>query len=213
MTAALAPNVAVKRIYGLTGGIASGKTYVSDQLASLGAVVVDTDLIARKVLATGSTGLQQLIAELGADFLQADGSLDRRKLRNAAFAQPAIRHRLEAITHPRILDIAKTQATASNLGSYVLVVIPLLNDKNRYDFVSDVIVVDCAKTTQICRLTQRDGMSEALALQMLNAQITRKERLTLADHVIVNDDFSGLDQRLNLTQPLELLHQKLSYNP
>jgi dephospho-CoA kinase len=200
-------------VYGLTGGIASGKTFVADRLASLGAVLVDTDLLAREIVAPGSDGLNALIAAIGTDFLQADGQLDRRKLRSAVFAQPALRQTLEAITHPRILALAKQRATGSETGrysgSYVLVIIPLLKDKLRYDFISDVVVVDCQAATQISRLTHRDGISDALAKNMLAAQISRTERLKLADHVIINDDFSGRDRRLNLTSAITELHQKL----
>lgn len=209
----MASNAKNPPIYGLTGGIASGKTYVADRLASLGAMLIDTDLLAREIVAPGSDGLNALIAAMGADFLQADGQLDRRKLRSAVFAQPALRQTLEAITHPRILTLAKRRATGSdtgsNSGSYVLVIIPLLKDKQRYDFISDVVVVDCQAATQISRLTHRDGISDALAKNMLAAQIGRAERLKLADHVIINDDFSGHDRRLNLTSVIAALHQKL----
>jgi len=209
MTSALAQRAGVRRIYGLTGGIASGKTYVTDQLALQGAVIVDTDLLAREVLAPGSIGLQRLIAEMGADFLQASGELDRRKLRSAVFAAPALRQRLEAITHPRILALARMRALAANSECYVLVVIPLLKDRRRYDFIEEIVAVDCTRQTQISRLIQRDGISEAFARSMLDAQISRSDRLKIADHVLVNDDFSGQDRRLNLTHALALLHQRL----
>jgi len=209
MTAVSTHSTHVKRIYGVTGGVASGKTFVADQLALQGAVIVDTDLLAREVLAPGSVGLQALIAEFGTEFLQADGALDRRKLRDAVFAKPALRQALEAITHPRILALARMRALAENLGSYVLVVIPLLKDKQRYDFIEEIVVVDCARLTQISRLIQRDGISEMLAQRMLDAQINRSDRLKIADHVIINDDFSGKDRRLNLTDALALLHRRL----
>jgi len=199
----------VKRIFGLTGGIASGKTFVADQLALKGAAIVDTDLLAREVLAPGSIGLQALIAEIGKTYLQPTGELDRRKLRDAVFAEPALRQTLEAITHPRILALARMRAIAENFGSYVLVVIPLLKDKRRYDFIEEILVVDCAQSTQISRLTQRDSIGETLAQSMLNAQISRNDRLKIADHVIINDDFSGQDRRLNLTNALALLHRRL----
>jgi dephospho-CoA kinase len=197
-------------IFGLTGGIASGKTFVADQLALRGAMIVDTDLLAREVVAIGSEGLQVLVAAIGSGFLQADGALDRRKLRLAVFEQPAIRQTLEAITHPRILALAKERALSVNSDSVVLVVIPLLKDKQRYDFVRDVIVVDCAEATQISRLTTRDQIDNDLAKSMLAAQISRKDRLKFADHVVINDDFSGQDLRLDLTFALDALHRVLA---
>lgn len=197
-------------VFGLTGGIASGKTFVADQLALRGAEIVDTDLLAREVVATGSEGLQALIAEIGSAFLQADGALDRRKLRAAVFEQPALRQKLEAITHPRILALARSRALSMNSGSFVLVVIPLLKDKLRYDFLRNVIVVDCAEGTQISRLIARDQISAGLAQRMLAAQISRSARLRFADHVIINDDFSGQNRRLDLNFAIDSLHRILA---
>ena len=173
---------------GLTGGIASGKSFVSDQFAALGAAIIDTDILARAVLAPGSAGLAALIAALGADILDANGALDRRALRARVFADANVRAQLEAITHPRIrnLVLAGVRESAAR-APYALVVVPLMAEKGRYDFLSEIVVVDCSVASQVQRLMQRDEIDATLAHQMLSAQATRSERLKIADHVLSND--------------------------
>ena len=178
---------------GLTGGIASGKSFVSDQLGALGAQVIDTDILAREVLSPGTAGLQEVCAQFGASVLQADGSLDRKRLREIVFNDPSARKTLEAITHPRIRAsvIARWQSLSMASGPYALIVVPLMAEGGRYDFLQQVIVVDCLPQTQLQRLMQRDGIEQALAQKMLDAQASRGSRLKLADHVLSND----LDRR------------------
>ena len=173
---------------GLTGGIASGKSFVSDQFAALGAAIIDTDLLARAVLAPGSQGLTELIAAMGRDILDEGGALDRRALRARVFADATARATLEAITHPRIraLVIASVQESAGR-APYALVVVPLMAEKGRYDFLRDIVVVDCSVASQIQRLMQRDNIDANLAQQMLSAQASRDGRLKIADHVLSND--------------------------
>ncbi len=174
---------------GLTGGIASGKSFVSDQFAALGAAIIDTDILARAVLAPGSEGLAALIADLGADILDANGALDRRALRARVFADANVRAQLEAITHPRIRDLVLAGVRESvGRAPYALVVVPLMAEKGRYDFLSEIVVVDCSVASQVQRLMQRDDIDATLAHQMLSAQATRSERLKIADHVLSNDD-------------------------
>ncbi len=191
---------------GLTGGIASGKSFVSDQFAALGAAIIDTDILARVVLAPGSAGLAAVIAILGADVLAANGTLDRRALRARVFADANVRAQLEAITHPRIRDLVLAGVRESAARApYALVVVPLMAEKGRYDFLSEIVVVDCSVASQIQRLMQRDEIDATLAHQMLSAQATRSERLKIADHVLSNDDAD----RTALCENIAALHARI----
>ena len=172
---------------GLTGGIASGKSYVSDQFAALCAAIIDTDLLAREVLAPGSEGLTAVLAAFGPDILDATGALDRRALRTRVFADSDARAQLEVITHPRIEALALAGVQESIGAPYALVVVPLMAEKGRYEFLSDIVVVDCSVASQIQRLMLRDDIDANLAQKMLSAQASRAERLIIADHVLGND--------------------------
>lgn len=178
-------------IVALTGGIASGKTAASDHFAKLGASIVDTDLLAREVVAPGSEGLAALVAALGASILAADGSLDRRGLRERVFADPTARAQLEAITHPRIRALAAHRAREATEAPYVIVAIPLLRARpvpgSNYDFLDRVLVIDVPEDLQLARVMARDTIDRGLAEAMLAAQPSRAARLALADDVLVND--------------------------
>ncbi|MEL7024338.1 MAG: dephospho-CoA kinase [Pseudomonadota bacterium] len=170
---------------GLTGGIASGKTQVSTMLAALGASIVDTDVIARDVVAPGSDGLQQIIAKFGDQFLLPDGALDRAALREYVFQDPSARKGLESITHPLIgAEVMRGIAEAD--GNYTVVVVPLLTGSRLRQVMDRVLVVDCDAGLQMRRLLARDGISPQLALSMLAAQASRDSRLTIADDVVNN---------------------------
>lgn len=170
---------------GLTGGIASGKSTVADLFAMQGVPVIDTDLIAREVVAPGTPGLAAVLAAFGQDVLQPDGTLDRRRLRALAFATTARRLELEAILHPRIRSRMEEQCRSSG-GPYQLLVIPLLLESGLATRVDRVLVVDCSESIQRTRLMVRDGESEASADRILSAQLDRETRLSRADDVVVN---------------------------
>jgi dephospho-CoA kinase len=170
---------------GLTGGIASGKTLVSRQFAALGVPVIDTDELAREVVAPGSEGLAAVRERFGDDVLAADGSLDRRALRARVFADPQARRDLEGITHPRIRALVEARAAAAG-GPYQIIVIPLLVESGRRTTVDRVLVVDCPESLQLERLLARDGGSREQAEAILAAQASRAQRLAVADDVIVN---------------------------
>lgn len=182
---------------GLTGGIASGKTTVSRLFAGLGVPIIDSDEIARDVVAPGTAGLAAIAARFGADVLQPDGSLDRRRLRELVFADPAARRDLEAITHPAIrAEMDRRSALAG--GPYQMLAIPLLVEggaaRGRVD---RVLVVDCPEDVQIRRVMARDHSTEAQARAVLAAQVSRATRLAAADDVIVNDgDLAGLRRQV-----------------
>ena len=171
---------------GLTGGIASGKSTVASLFGALGVPVIDTDLIAREVVAPGTPGLEAVVSAFGKDVLLPDGTLDRRRLRELAFATAGQREQLEAILHPRIR--ARMEAlSASAGGPYQILVIPLLVESGLDDRVDRVLVVDCSEAVQRARLRVRDGESAAGAERLLTAQVDRATRLTRADDVLVND--------------------------
>ena len=186
---------------GLTGGIASGKTTVANLFAELGAPVIDTDIIAREVVAPGQPALDEIAAAFGDRVLQPDGSLDRGALRARIFASEEDRRTLEAITHPRIRAEALRQADAAG-GPYQLIVVPLLVQSPLRGSVDRVLVVDCPEKLQIERLVARDGESEVGARRILAAQSSRGERLAIADDIITND--GGLE---DLREQVAALHE------
>ena len=171
---------------GLTGGIASGKSLVADRFGELGANVIDTDIIAREVVAPGQPALAEIAAEFGDGVIADDGTLDRPAMRSIIFSDDDARRRLEAIVHPRIRETALRRA-AEGHGDYQLLVVPLLTESPIRAEVDRIIVVDCDENDQIRRLIARDGESEGGARRILAAQASREERLAIADHVIRND--------------------------
>ena len=169
----------------LTGGIASGKSTVADLFAALGVPVIDTDVIAREVVEPGQPALAQVAGAFGADVLDAEGRLDRKRMRERIFADPGARRRLEAILHPAIRAEMERQSQATG-GPYQVLVIPLLAEGGRRDHVDRVLLVDVPEELQIQRVMWRDGVSHGEAQASLNAQATRAQRLAMADDVLRN---------------------------
>lgn len=171
----------------LTGGIASGKSTVAKRLAELGAWFADADTVARELVKPGTPALAEIIRVFGADALHPDGTLDRRALRAAIFADDAARQRLNAILHPRIRAALHEHVVATPQGRYALLAIPLLvENRSQYAWVNRVLVVDAPRDLQLARLVARDGVTPALAQAMLDAQASREQRLAIADDVIRN---------------------------
>jgi dephospho-CoA kinase len=169
----------------LTGGIASGKTAVSDCFARLGVTVIDTDVIARKIVEPGRPALSQIVEGFGADFLDSDGRLDRRRMRDAIFSNPEQKNRLEAILHPLIArDV--TRQIDQLAAPYCILVIPLYADSTHYSWTDRVLVVDVNEDTQLERVIARDKITPEQAHAILDAQASRQERLALADDVLDN---------------------------
>jgi len=175
---------------GLTGGIACGKSTVANLFAALGVTIVDTDLLAREVVAPGSPLLAEIGRHFGPEVLQKDGSLDRAALRARVFANPAERQWLEQLTHPAIRELTDARcesATGPYANSYVIVAIPLLVETAGAKRFDRVLVVDCDPELQLARLQARDGVTSHQAAQILGAQATREQRLAVADDVIQNN--------------------------
>lgn len=170
----------------LTGGIASGKTAVSDQWQSRQITVIDTDVIAREVVSPGTLGLSQVVQCFGYEMVGVDGGLDRGKLRSLVFSDPKQLKALNAIVHPLIKD--SVEQKLDELGDQLaVVVIPLYKPEINYSFIDRVCVVDCQESTQLNRLKNRDGIDQQLALDMIESQPSRRDRLHWADDVIVNE--------------------------
>lgn len=183
-------------VIGLTGGVGSGKTAVSNRFARLGVPIIDTDLLARELVEPGQPALADIVAEFGPDCLDGDGRLHRSRLRERVFADPAGRRRLEAILHPRIRALARERIVQLT-APYCLLVIPLLAETGMTDLVDRVLVVDAPETEQVRRVMVRDGVAEEQAHRILAAQADRSQRLALADEIVENaGDLATLDRQV-----------------
>jgi dephospho-CoA kinase len=173
---------------GLTGGIGSGKSTVGAMLADLGAMVIDTDLIARQLTAPGGAAIAAIRTEFGDEFIAGDGSLDRPRMRAAAFDDVAARHRLEAILHPLIGSEVERAAAAAPVATPALVFdVPLLVESGRWRARVDYVwVVDCDQAVQRERVARRPGWSTAMAQSVIDQQAPRTARRAAADAVIDN---------------------------
>jgi dephospho-CoA kinase len=190
---------------GLTGGIASGKSLVADLFAEAGASIVDTDLIAREVVAPGEPGLAAIVEQFGDEVIDATGELDRRHMRTLIFGSESRRQQLENLLHPliRTRTLARIDSTT---GPYVMVVVPLLAETGFAELVDRVLVVDCDEATQTRRLMARDVHTSEEARRIIAAQASRAERLAVADDVIDNNG----DVASTRQQVLELHNQYVS---
>jgi len=175
-------------LVGLTGGIASGKTLVSDTFASLGVAVIDADVLARVAVSPDSQGLTELREHFGADIITSDGELDRASLRNLIFSNPEHRKTVDSILHPIIRTLSDKQIKFAEQQShpYAIYAVPLLVETKQQDRFDRILVVDVPVEIQLTRLMSRDGTTRAKAQSILNAQASRAERLAIADDVIDN---------------------------
>lgn len=177
---------------GLSGGIASGKSTVSGLFAQLGITVIDADLIAREVVMPGTPGLAGLIELFDQSILQDDGHLDRNRLRNIIFSDPAHKDRVNQLLHPLIgEEMLRRSNTAP--GPYHVLDIPLLVEGQWRTRVDRIVIVDCSEEQQIERVMARDNETREGALRIIRAQTRRVERLEAADDIIDN---SGLPEAL-----------------
>lgn len=171
---------------GVTGGIASGKTLVSDALARLGAVVIDADLIAREVVEPGTAGLAEIVERFGPEILGDDGALDRAALGEIVFADDVARADLNAIVHPRVRARASALEASAPTGAVVAHIIPLLVETGQQDAYDGVLVVDAPDDVRERRLMQRNALTREQARARIAAQATRDERLAAATWMIDN---------------------------
>lgn len=171
---------------GLTGGIASGKSTVAELFSKRGIPIIDTDVIAREVVAAGSSGIEEIRTRFGDDMIAESGDLDRVAMRKLIFLDDKSRSDLEAILHPRIGAEVRRQAETLG-GPYQIIAVPLLVTSQLLQFIDRVLVVDCEESTQIERLLKRDAGTIEDARRILAAQSSREERLAIADEIVSND--------------------------
>ena len=193
---------------GLTGGIGSGKSTVASLFKECGVLVIDSDVISHQMTQSGGIAIAAIRTTFGNDYIDASGALDRVLMRQLIFSDDAAKLKLEAILHPLIRAQILTQVDNVKINTplaspYLLLVIPLLFETLSYrELVQRTLVVDCAETTQVSRTMQRSGLDEQTVRTIMASQITRTERVRLADKIIQND--GSLD---TLRQQVGQLHQ------
>lgn len=170
---------------GLTGGIASGKSMVADELAARGAIIIDADLLAREVVEPGTPALAAIIDRFGAQVLR-DGQIDRARLAQIVFADPHARRDLERIVHPAVRARAAELERAAGDAAVVVHVIPLLVETGQHEDFDVVVTVDADHETQVQRLMVRNGFTRAEAESRIAAQASREDRRRAADVVVNN---------------------------
>lgn len=188
---------------GVTGGIGSGKTALTDWLTEKGITVVDADLAARVVVAPGQPALAEIIAAFGDEYLLPDGQLNRAALRKLVFEDADKRKALEAMTHSRIREELVRQLAAAD-SAYVVLSSPLLLESGQSELIDVSVVVDAPEATQIARTMERDGNDQALVEGIMAAQLDRETRKSRADIVI--DNSASLTE---LHEQATILHQTL----
>lgn len=184
-------------VIGLTGGIASGKTTISDLFAALKIPIVDTDIISRALLDKNKPGYENILSKLGNQILLENGDINRPMLRQLVFNDSELKQWLEAMMHPLIYHTASNQVNQHIRTPYIILVVPLLFESKFTSLIDRALVVDCSRRTQLKRLTTRDDIDESLANKMLDQQWSNTERLALADDVIHNNEDENLLQQIN----------------
>lgn len=176
------------RVFGLTGGIASGKTTVAKRLEARGIPVVYADELAREAVAKGTPGLEAVVAAFGRDLIGADGELDRKALGARVFGDEEARRRLNAIVHPIVGSLAAQRFLehASRGAEIVCYEVPLLVESGLTEAFRPIVVVSAPEALQVARTMQRDGLDEAAARARVRSQLPLEEKLRVADYVIEN---------------------------
>jgi dephospho-CoA kinase len=192
----------LKFVLGLTGGIGSGKSAASQWFEAQGITVVDADVVAREVVELGQPALTQIQQAFGDWVLLADGSLNRRALREYIFQSPEARKTLESITHPAIRTSIIQQLHAAQ-SPYAILVSPLLFETNQHELTQHTLLIDATIELQIERASQRDGQNIEQIRNIIAAQMSREQKQTMADDIVLND--GHLDHLYTHLRPL---HQK-----
>lgn len=191
-------------IIGLTGGIGSGKSTVSGQLAGYGIEIIDADVIARQLVEPNNPALREIVEAFGEALLNNDGTLNRPALRAIIFQNDEARQRLNQIMHPRIRQALVLALNAPNNQPYRVLSAPLLIENKLLEYVDALVVVDLPEALQIERVIQRDGGTIETVKKIMMAQCSRSQRLQIANYVIDNSkDFKHIDIQT------EALHQHL----
>tara|TARA_B110000483_G_C18139993_1_gene521039 strand:- start:873 stop:1487 length:615 start_codon:yes stop_codon:yes gene_type:complete len=192
----------IKRlIIGLTGGIGSGKSAVSDAFERLGADVIDTDKISHQLTMNDADTIDNITDHFGGDIIQ-DGILNRPKLRAIVFSDDAARLHLEKILHPRIREEVR-KAVSRAVGPYIIIVVPLLVEKAQYSFINRILVVDCEELIQVERVMKRSSLTDVEVTNIMCTQANRQERLKVANDIIINND-----DLPSLLKQVRIMHDK-----
>jgi dephospho-CoA kinase len=200
-----------KFVVAVTGGIASGKTTVAKLFETLGAGLVDTDDIAHELTGAGQPAVEQIRQAFGSEYVDAEGALDRARMRALVFSDTDARRKLEAILHPLIRARAAARVDSSP-AAYVMLVVPLLVETGGYrGLVQRVLVVDCDEELQVTRAMRRGGLSEQQARAIVASQATREQRLRAADDVITNN--AGLAELAEQVRQLHARYLAMAANP
>jgi len=189
-------------VIGVTGGIGSGKTTVCNLFHELFAIpVIDADIIAKDVVKKNQPALRAIVAEFGEDILTDSGELDRPKIKNIVFSQPAKRKVLEQIVHPKVRNEMRLQISRVN-KSYCLLSVPLIAESTDKSIFDRILVVDCDEKIQMERVISRDRLANETVVAIMKAQASREDRLVIADDIIINN---GPTSQLN--DQVQLLHE------
>lgn len=176
-------------IVGLTGGIASGKSSISSQLARMDFLVIDADVLAREVVQSGTDGLQEVIATFGEQYVGSDGTLDRERLAMLIFSDPEARARLNGIIHPRVREAMREKAeeyTKMDARRVAVLDVPLLFEVGTHTLVDVTVLVYAPVALQLTRLMKRNGLDEHAARQRIEAQMDIEEKRRMADVIVEN---------------------------
>jgi len=195
---------------GLTGGIGSGKSSAAAMFARRGVPVIDADEIAKQLVAPGQPAYERIIQRFGKEFVDANGFIDRGRLRRHVFGDPASRRELEAILHPRVRQQIQRQLRALR-APYCVIVIPLIFEANQQDLVDRILVIDAAEDTQVQRVAARSSLTEDEIRKIIAAQIGRNVRLRQAHDVITNEgELEQLEERVDAfhTRYLDLAREQ-----
>ncbi len=191
-------------LIGLTGGIGSGKSAAAQTFEKLGVRVIDTDQISQQLTQSQGSAIPAIRETFGSELIDASGALDRSKMRERIFSNPADKKRLEAILHPAILAEVKRQASTDTDAPYTIIVVPLLFESDNYlSWLHRTVTVDCSEELQVSRTMLRSQLSRPQVLAVMAQQMSRTERLGLSDDIIHNEgDWE------NLANQVQQLHQQ-----
>ena len=195
-------------IVGVTGGIGSGKTAVTDIFSKLDIDIVDADLASRKAVLKGSPSLKKIKEKFGEDILLKDGNLNRAKLRKIIFEDSSEKDWLENLLHPQILEIIKSELEESK-SSYKVLVSPLLFETGQFQLCHRTLLIDVSEEEQITRTTKRDKVTSDQVKKIINSQMSREDKIKIADDVVTNEgSLDDLEEKIRALHSSYLIYTK-----
>ncbi|MFL2754074.1 MAG: dephospho-CoA kinase [Gammaproteobacteria bacterium] len=195
-------------IVGVTGGIGSGKTAVTDIFSKLDIDIVDADLASRKAVLKGSPSLKKIKEKFGEDILLEDGNLNRARLRKIIFEDSSEKDWLENLLHPQILEIIKSELKESK-SSYKVLVSPLLFETGQFQLCHRTLLIDVSEEEQIIRTTKRDKVTSDQVKKIINSQMSREDKIKIADDVVTNEgSLDDLEEKIRALHSSYLIYTK-----